>query len=290
MKIPRAAIIAVMVTVLATLGSLVQRQFAQSEPVSQAQLVLDDQTQRVDLDGLEFERKLVKGAPFSATLTVEATQSGSDGSIRTRTATSLIFRDTEGRTRRDRMPLQLSSAAPVKNEQPQTSIINDPIAGFSYALEHGPRVYHRAAFRSWSEPGSDEAKTPPVSITKGGRNSQMLPLPMNGDRGAALKKVTTVVSSNEIKSEQLGDREIEGVKAAGTRISTAIPAGSIGNEQPMEIIVERWYSPELQTPVLIKRSDPRFGEIVYRLRDIKPADQPASLFVIPNGYKISLDK
>ena len=69
MKIPRAAIIAVMVTVLATLGSLVQRQFAQSEPVSQAQLVLDDQTQRVDLDGLEFERKLVKGAPFSATLT-----------------------------------------------------------------------------------------------------------------------------------------------------------------------------------------------------------------------------
>jgi hypothetical protein len=293
MKTSRVFIVAVVVT-LATLGSLIQHQFAQREQASKSQAVSDDtrdpdKAQRFDLDGLEFERKLVKGEPFSATLTVETTQA--DGSARPRTMTSLIFRDTEGRTRRDRLPQ--TPAAPNINPQPQNSTINDPVAGFTYALEHGSRIYRRGVFRSWSQSGADDVKLVmalPLSPNGQTRNSQMLPTRMNTDNGRPLKGGTIIASSSEIKNEQLGEREIEGVKAEGTRISTTIPAGAIGNEQPLEITVERWYSPELQTPVLIKRSDPRFGDIVFRLKDIKTGEQSKDLFVVPGSYKLSLDK
>jgi hypothetical protein len=296
MKTSRFLIVAVVVT-LVTLGLLIQRQFAQREQVSKAPVVLDqprdaDEMQRFDLDGLEFERKLVKGAPFSAILTVEITQPGADGSNRTRTATSLIFRDAEGRTRRDRMPIQTSPSAPSADQQPQNSTINDPVTGFTYGLDHGARLYRRASFRPWAAAGSDEPAVvlaPSLNSAAPRSNSQSLPLPMTSDTRQTLKK-SAIVASSEINNESLGEREVEGVKAEGTRISTSIPAGAQGNEQPMEIIIERWYFPALQTPVLIKRSDPRFGEIVYRLSEIKRGEPSSTLFVLPSGYRISLDK
>ena len=46
--------------------------------------------------------------------------------------------------------------------------------------------------------------------------------------------------------EDLGQQTIEGVSATGTRTTTEIPAGAIGNEQPIKIVSEQWFSPELQ--------------------------------------------
>lgn len=74
---------------------------------------------------------------------------------------------------------------------------------------------------------------------------------------------------NEPKRESLGEREIEGVTAEGTRITMTIAAGSIGNEHPLETVVESWYSAELKTVLLIERSDPRFGKSVFRLTGIQ---------------------
>ena len=62
------------------------------------------------------------------------------------------------------------------------------------------------------------------------------------------------------KKESLGKQLIEGVEAEGTRSTVTIAAGEIGNERAIEIVSERWYSPELQTVVMTRHSDPRFGE------------------------------
>jgi hypothetical protein len=43
---------------------------------------------------------------------------------------------------------------------------------------------------------------------------------------------------------QLGTKSFEGVTAEGTRTVTVIEAGKIGNEKPIEIVYERWYSKE----------------------------------------------
>jgi hypothetical protein len=88
------------------------------------------------------------------------------------------------------------------------------------------------------------------------------------------------------KKESLGEQLFDGVKAEGTRTTITIPAGEIGNERPIEMIMERWYSPELQTVVMTRHSDPRFGETVYKLININRNEPARSLFEVPADYTV----
>jgi hypothetical protein len=86
--------------------------------------------------------------------------------------------------------------------------------------------------------------------------------------------------------ESLGMRQIEGISAEGTRMTTTIPAGQIGNLNPINVVTERWSSKELQMTVLITRRDPRSGDTVYRLTNIVRAEPPPDLFAVPADYRI----
>jgi hypothetical protein len=97
------------------------------------------------------------------------------------------------------------------------------------------------------------------------------------------------ITKSDAKTESLGKQTIEGVEAEGTRSTLTIPAGTIGNELPIASTTERWYSSELQTVVMSKRSDPRFGDTVYRLTNIQRGEQPATLFDVPADYTIKDD-
>ena len=88
------------------------------------------------------------------------------------------------------------------------------------------------------------------------------------------------------KTEALGKQVIDGVQAEGTRTTITIPAGEIGNERDIDIVNERWYSPELQTVVMSKHTDPRMGETVYRLTNIRRGDPLPALFQIPADYTV----
>ena len=79
---------------------------------------------------------------------------------------------------------------------------------------------------------------------------------------------------------------IEGVEAEGTRSTFTIPAGEIGNDQPLNTISERWYSNELKTVVLTTRKDPRSGESNYKLTNLRRSEPSPQLFEVPSGYKI----
>ena len=78
----------------------------------------------------------------------------------------------------------------------------------------------------------------------------------------------------------------EGVEAEGTRTTETIPAGEIGNEQPIQIVSERWYSPELQVVVMSKHSDPFVGETIYRLTNIVRGEPSRALFEVPVDYTL----
>jgi hypothetical protein len=65
-----------------------------------------------------------------------------------------------------------------------------------------------------------------------------------------------------------------------------VPAGAVGNQLPIEVVSERWYSPELQVIVETRRSDPRFGDTVYRLTNIVRAEPPSELFEVPPQFRI----
>ena len=95
-----------------------------------------------------------------------------------------------------------------------------------------------------------------------------------------------VVPHGKGEQKSLGTREFDGVKADGTMTSHTIPAGHIGNEKPIVVTSERWFSPELHVVVYAKTSDPRSGDTIYRLANLKRGEPPAELFRVPADYKL----
>jgi hypothetical protein len=81
-------------------------------------------------------------------------------------------------------------------------------------------------------------------------------------------------------------RTLEGVAVEGNRTTTVIPAGQVGNEQPITITSEEWKSPDLNVLVMTKHFDPRTGESTYRLQNVVRAEPDRSLFMVPSDYTI----
>jgi hypothetical protein len=90
-----------------------------------------------------------------------------------------------------------------------------------------------------------------------------------------------MANSANVKTESLGRQTIEGVPADGTRTTLTIPAGQMGNEQPIQVVTERWYSPDLQTVLMTKHSDPRNGETVTHLQNVSRSEPSPTLFQVP---------
>ena len=84
----------------------------------------------------------------------------------------------------------------------------------------------------------------------------------------------------------LGSREFDGVRADGKKTTWTIPAGQIGNKLPIEIVSERWYSPDLNLVVFSRHADPRSGERTYRLQNIKRDEPSAELFKVPADFEL----
>lgn len=252
-----------------------------------------------------FGGKTVKGAPYSAEAVTESIQTLSDGNRIINRTTSSLYRDSEGRTRREQSLKGLGIFGGAGEEPTQTIFISDPVAGVTYSLDSKSHTAHKGlpfTFEFAGKPGETiegrtfEFKVAPGTAPAAGGNVMMtapLPAPGPGVRVAhAAEGVSTFVfksksaNSNDVKEEQLGKQNIEGVEAEGTRTTITIPAGEIGNERAIEIVSERWYSPELQLVVMTRHSDPRFGETTYKLTNINRTEQAKSLFEVPAGYTI----
>jgi hypothetical protein len=176
--------------------------------------------------------------------------------------------------------------------------IVDADAGAAYTLDEEQHV----AFRS--SPAGDKVRLQLEKLTDALKTQTGGPFTSGGGRAVedlkkaeALKKADAQSqkraeaekrpdASEHATTQDLGVRTIEGVRAQGTRTTTTIAAGAIGNARPIEIVSERWFSPELQMPVLITRRDPRNGETTYRLTNILRGEQPDWLFTVPAGYEL----
>ena len=205
--------------------------------------------------------RIVKNAPFTGDLVTETSQTLSDGNHIHQSTTAHLVRDSEGRTRREQSLNGLGAlGAPAGNMQ--AVFISDPVAGVSYALNPSNRTVSKLA-----EPGRG----------RGGRNGK-LPPPSDAPRWSR-------GTSQDIKTESLGKQTIEGVSADGARVTQTIAAGAMGNELPIQVVTERWYSPDLHMDILTKRSDPRFGETVTKLTNVSRAEPSHTLFEPPADYK-----
>jgi hypothetical protein len=218
----------------------------------------------IELMGFEglHGNKVVKGAPFSATASTETTQSLQDGTSIHRTAMSTLYRDSQGRSRNE---VTLSGFGPLQaSGKPHTMItIADPVAGSRYMLDSDKKIAHQMKMRGTPSPEQEAAFQQRMQ--------------------ARLQKEE---ASGAVKKDSLGTQTINGVTAEGTRITHTIAAGQIGNDKPIQIVFERWYSPDLQVVVKSMRSDPRFGTTTYTLSNVQRAEPAASLFTVPSDYTV----
>src|SRR4051812_45495092 len=261
--------------------------FTQNEPINMIAPFGMMQGERLPEGKIEFfsaemagAGEVVTAAPYTATATTESTQVLADGNRIVNKTSSFVARDSQGRTRRE---TDLHRIGTMQVDSPKTVFINDPTTHTQYIFT----------------PGGEATK---VIRSKGlGKEPQIIELGV-GDRHERNIKQKVIVnvqsrhegqpskeSSEQVKHEDLGTQTIEGVSAQGKRDTVTIPAGQIGNEKPIEIVTETWFSPELHTMVLRKHSDPRQGESTYRLTDIKRNEPDASLFQPPAGTKVSVE-
>ena len=251
---------------------------------------------------MSFGGKLVKDAPYSAEAVTETIQTLSDGNRIQHKNSASVYRDSDGRTRRDQT---LSAIGPwaAAGDPPQTIFINDPVAGVNFVLNPKDKTAKKLPQPSFVSQGKGEQR-PPAGATRRVEIDEpavyspaaeaRLAEPAGSDRmvgafsrlGVAIEGVHLKENGPKPETESLGKRVIEGVEAEGTRTTITIPAGQIGNELPINIVSERWFSPELQVVVLSRQNDPRMGETVYRLTAISRSEQPASLFEVPADYTI----
>jgi hypothetical protein len=235
---------------------------------------------------MSFDDRPVRGAPYSADAVTETTQTLADGNRITRKSAASLYRDSAGRTRREDT---LSAMGPwASSDSPKMIMIHDPAAGVSYHLDPQTHTAHKlpmgknAFFLSTAgEPGPTPKVLMRHSTVQGGAAAAVV---TSSAAGMAVEGGKT--EKPVVKTEPLGKQTIEGVQVEGTRSTVTIPAGAIGNELPISTISERWYSPELQTVVMSKRSDPRFGETVYRLTNLQRSEPQATLFEVPSDYTV----
>ena len=202
------------------------------------------------------EGKTVTGVALTAQIVVTHENTLADGNRISRASQTTLYRDAQGRTRRE---MTVEAGTPATASVKHTIImINDPVAGKRYMLD--PTNKTARELRAPRGPG-DHPHHP---------------------GGEAMKEML----SKNVQRDQLGTKTISGYEASGEKVTRTIAAGEIGNEKPIDVVSERWFSTDLQLPVLLVHNDPMMGTATTKVTSVTRGEPDASLFQVPSDYKI----
>jgi hypothetical protein len=232
---------------------------------------------------------VVKGAPYSLEAVIESGQRLSDGNRIVHRQTVHLYRDSKGRTRREETLAAIGPWA-ASGTPPTMITIQDPVSGVNYFLDPQRKIASKIPSmpkgKSLTVSGDSGSGLATTSVTFG----PIITETSVGEGQESVFGVSTEPSGqdprSEEKSEPLGKETIAGLSAEGARTTTTIPANTIGNERPLDIVRERWYSPDLQIVLRSKQTDPRFGETTYEVKVVDRQEPAAPLFEIPSDYKV----
>lgn len=208
------------------------------------------------------EGKPVKGVPLSGEIVIVRDTTLADGNKIHNESQSKVYRDAEGRMRRE-MGVDLAMPATGKIKH-NLIVITDPVAGTRYMLNPDNKTAREAPLRGPRQGGPDaEAHEHAMKVM--------------GGPGAVTK-------------EPLGTKAINGIQAEGVRVTRTIPAGEMGNEKAITVVTERWYSNELQMAVMTTHTDPMMGTVTTKLVTVTQGPPDASLFQVPSDYTVRAGK
>jgi len=211
------------------------------------------------------------GAPYSATGTTETVQTLADGNHIVHTNASHYYRDSSGRTRTE---LSLSAVGPFTLEESSTVVmITDPVAKQRFVLHTEQKradVLPLGPLALVASPGGAKHATA-AGVASTSTSTRCLP----------------ETGSVPAKTVSLGQKTLAGLQATGSKTEYTIPAGQIGNEQPITVTSEKWVSEELGVTVSSTLHDPMIGDTQFDLSQIERTEPDHSLFVVPAEYALN---
>jgi len=211
------------------------------------------------------------GAPYSATGTTETVQTLADGNHIVHTNASHYYRDSSGRTRTE---LSLSAVGPFTLEESSTVVmITDPVAKQRFVLHTEQKradVLPLGPLALVASPGGAKHATA-AGVASTSTPARCLP----------------GTGSVPAKTVSLGQKTLAGLPATGSKTEYTIPAGQIGNEQPITVTSEKWVSEELGVTVSSTLHDPMIGDTQFDLSQIERTEPDPSLFVVPAEYALN---
>jgi len=263
----------------------------------------------------EIPGVVVLDKPYSARSITQSTQTLADGNRITQRNEARIYRDSQGRTRREQT---IGGVGPWQTAgEPVTMItINDPVADKSYVIDPVARTareirpFHfqlaqaeagvnvqvdvnRIEFQS-VPPGSATPAPAPgqgetVTVVRTDAPDDADPDVRIFTRGVAIGAAPFARTIGAFEpAEDLGEQVLEGLLVKGQRMTDTIPAGAMGNERPIEIVTERWFSEDIDAVVRHRFFDPRSGETTYELVNVARGDPSPDLFQVPQGYEVTV--
>lgn len=234
-----------------------------------------------------LETKITPNRPYSAEAVTETVQVMADGNRIQRSSMVKVYRDNAGRTRREMFGAGTTA---------QTISISDPVARNGYTMHPEKKLAYQTSGNVLT-PMIAAPSGSATAVARGGGGGRGGYAATTNPTAAPTVPAVTVAPGEvrarrptaedpNVKTEDLGVQNMEGVLAAGKRTTTTIPAGKIGNVKDIQVVSEQWFSDELQVLVMTRHSDPRSGETTYRLRNILRAEPDPALFTVPSDYEI----
>jgi TonB family protein len=188
-----------------------------------------------------------KDAPFTADVSVLLDQKSTSERL---AFSGSMARDGAGRTRIEFGPASATDGM----GRPQVTLILDPVRSVAYTLAADRKEAFERPLDPQPPPTGSEAGPDCVPLTQGPNPQQVTPL---------------------------GTQTLEGLTVSGCRTTQTLkgPAGDV------DALVERWFSPNLQTYVLLRATNP-MADGTYQLTNITRTEPDATLFQIPPDYRV----
>lgn len=200
----------------------------------------------------------ITGAPLSADVIKDFTQTLADGTQVPVETNGKMFRDSAGRTRTE---TELKSTVGDAAMLHYVTIL-DPVAQLNVRLD-------------------PQTKT-----------ATLFPFPAAPAQAARLNNAFTAHGAKVsrpalVAAQDLGASTLQGFAVTGIKRTVPAAANLPGSERARNVVVESWFSPELQIELQSKTADPRLGLSTTKLVNIGNTEPDSALFQVPSDYTIS---
>jgi hypothetical protein len=203
--------------------------------------------------------------PYTAEYRMIHTQRLADGNLINLESKEVVAVDSQRR----RMTSKTGSLVPAGDPLGTRVFVFDPVARTTTVWTAPGQ---RATVNSMPEPGAPRGC--PATSTR----SDVVDL---GSLGRSSRSKPVV--------EDLGTDTVLGIRARGTRRTTTIPAGEIGNQAPLVSTRETWLAVDPDFLGLVVREisdDPQFGRTSREMVSLDQSEPDQATFQPPAGYEI----